>query len=223
MKDFHFIVDDEVIELGVKVVGVRIQGINNHEYPAGLNDYINIYTQRLLQQYLNVDIKKEPIIQGFYDLHTEVGLSRRKNAPASETLIKILEKKKEFHRINPVVDIYNIISMETLLSLGAHDIDKVNESVRLRLTTGEETFLPLGSEEYKEVKPGVYSYIDGNDVICYLEVKQINRTKITEDSEDIFFIIQGNKETSQSYVKKVAEELVKVITYYLGGQAEIFG
>lgn len=36
-----------------------------------------------------------------------------------------------------------------------------------------------------------------------------------------FFIVQGNKETSDKYVKDIAKELITVVTYYLGGTDEI--
>ena len=131
-------------------------------------------------------------------------------------LLKNLLKKQEFHKINPLVDLYNLISMDTKLALGAHDLDKIEENITLRLTQG--------SEEAKEVKAGIYSYIDdANDIICYSEIRQVDKTKVTNESKDIFFIVQVNKETSDKYVKDIAKELITVVTYYLGGTDEIQG
>ena len=39
--------------------------------------------------------------------------------------------------------------------------------------------------------------------------------------KDIFFIVQGNNENSDKYVKDIAKELIIVVTYYLGGTGEI--
>lgn len=219
MKDFKFRVDPKVKDLGVVIRGVRISDIDNHAYSQSLHDYIDIHVQRLIDQPL---MNNDPIIQGFYDLHKSVNVSKRKNPPASENLLKLLQKRKAMTCINPVVDIYNIISMESKLALGAHDIDRVDGNITLRLTQGNENFIPLGQIEPKEVGAGIYSYIDdGQDIICYLEVRQVDKTKVTIESRDIFFIVQGNKETSQSYVDSVAKELITVITYYLGGHGEL--
>lgn len=146
-------------------------------------------------------------------------------------LLKNLLKKQEFHKINPLVDLYNLISMDTIynlismdtkLALGAHDLDKIEGNITLRLTQGNENYIPLGSEEAKEVKAGIYSYIDdANDIICYSEIRQVDKTKVTNESKDIFFIVQVNKETSDKYVKDIAKELITVVTYYLGGTDEI--
>ena len=62
---------------------------------------------------------------------------------------------------------------------------------------------------------------DANDIICFSEIRQVDKTKVTNESEDIFFIVQENKVTSNKYVKDVAKELITVVTYYLGGVGEI--
>ena len=112
--------------------------------------------------------------------------------------------------------------MDTKLALGAHDLDKTEGNISLRLTQGNENYIPLGSVEAKEVKVGIYSYIDdANDVICYSEIRQVDKTKVTEESKDVFFIVQGNQATTDKYVEDVAQELITVVTYYLGGTGEI--
>ena len=60
-----------------------------------------------------------------------------------------------------------------------------------------------------------------SDINCYSEIRQVDKTKVTNESKDIFFIVQGNKETSDKYVKDIAKELITVVTYYLGGTDEI--
>ena len=55
-----------------------------------------------------------------------------KNLPASENLIRLLTKIEDLISINKAVDIYNILSIESKLCLGAHDIDKVDGNVTLK-------------------------------------------------------------------------------------------
>lgn len=45
--------------------------------------------------------------------------------------------------INKAVDIYNIVSMDTKLALGVHNIDKVDGDVTLRFMDGTERFQPM--------------------------------------------------------------------------------
>lgn len=221
-RKFEFKVQQDVLDLGVKIKGVRIHDIDNTVYSSSLNDYIDVHVKRLLKNNSLEVLKEDRIIQGFYELHKEVGIPKRKNLPASENLLKNLLKKQEFHKINPLVDLYNLISMDTKLALGAHDLDKTEGNISLRLTQGNENYIPLGSVEAKEVKAGIYSYIDdANDIICYSEIRQVDKTKVTEESKDVFFILQGNQATTDKYVEDVAQELITVVTYYLGGTGEI--
>jgi DNA/RNA-binding domain of Phe-tRNA-synthetase-like protein len=217
----EFIVNKDVVDLGVTIRGVQITNVNNHIYSNELKDYINEHLQTLLNKE-TIETINDDIIKGFYDLHKKVNIPKKKNPPASENLLKTLVKKQSAYSINPVVDIYNLISMESRLALGAHDIEHINGNMNLRLTNGTENFIPLGQNEPKAVKEGVYSYIDdSNDILCYLEIRQVDKTKITEDSQDIFYIVQGNENTTQEYVDKIASELIDVTTHFLGGEGKL--
>lgn len=217
-----FIVCDEVKALGVKVLGVEINGIDNKTITEEYKAWRKKKAQELLERYKDYDPKEDPIIEGFYALHAKVNVPRRKNLPASENLIRLLEKKQELFPINKAVDIYNLISIDSKLALGAHDIDHVEGNITLRLQDGTENFIPLGQTEPKPVKAGEYSYIDdANDIICHLEIRQVEKDKVTEDSKNLFYIVQGNEETSDELVQKTAEDVIAFTTRFCGGTGRI--
>ena len=99
MKNFQFKIQQEVLDLVVKIKGVRIHGINNTVYFSSLNDYIDVHVIRLLENNSLESLKKNQVIQGFYELHKEVGIPKRKNLPASENLLKNLLKNKDFIKL----------------------------------------------------------------------------------------------------------------------------
>lgn len=217
-----FIVDEKVLELGVKIKAVIIKGLDNENVSEDYLTWRKNKVQELITKYKDYDIKNDPIIEGFYELHQEVGVPRRKNLPASENLIKLLTKREELVSINKAVDIYNILSIESKLCLGAHDIDKVSGNVSLKITDGTEKFLPLGSEELKPINPGEYSFVDDdNDVVCWLDIRQVDKTKVTEASKNVLYLIIGNKETKDEDLEKVTNDLIELTTKFAGGTAEI--
>lgn len=217
-----FIVDENVLALGVKIKAVVIEGINNKEISEEYEAWRKEKVASLIEKYKDYDIKADPIIEGFYELHQEVGVPRRKNLPASENLIRLLTKREELISINKAVDIYNILSIESKLCLGAHDIDKVDGNVTLKITDGTEKFLPLGSEELKPVKAGEYSFVDdNNDVVCWLDIRQVDKTKVTEDSKNVLYLIIGNKETKDEDLEKVTNDLISLTTKFASGKATI--
>ena len=175
-----------------------------------------------MNTYNGFDIKNDEILEGFYRLHEKVKVPRRKNTQASENLIKLLMKNQDMFSINKVVDIYNIISMKSKLCLGAHDIEKIDGDVTLKITDGSELFIPLGSDEKKTLNPFEYSYVDSsNEIICRLEIRQVNKTKITESTKNVFYIIQGNEYTTDEYIEETAQELIQITTKYCGGKGKI--
>jgi len=217
-----FIVEDKVKDLGVKILGLKIEGLDNKTPNKEFEMWRENKIQELILKYKDYDIKEDKVIEGFYELHNKVGVPRRKNLPASENLIRLLVKREDLVHINKVVDIYNIASIESKLCLGAHDIDKVSGNVYLKITDGSENFIPLGSEEAKPVGNGEYSFVDdNNDVICWLDIRQVDKTKVTEESENVLYFIIGNEENTYEDLEKVANEIIKFTTKYCGGKAII--
>ncbi len=219
---FEFHVDQEVLDLGIKVKGVVIEGIDNESINEDFEVYRKEKVDELFEKYKDVKIKEDPIVEGFYQLHSKVHVRRRNNAPSTETLVRLLQKREDLPHINKVVDLYNLISTETKVSLGAHDIDKIGGNVRLKIQDGTERFVPLGSSEPQEVKAGEYSYIDDeNEIICHLEIRQVNKTLVDEKTKNIFIIVQGNEVISQELLESTCLQLIETITKYCGGKGKI--
>ena len=109
--------------------------------------------------------------------------------------------------------------MNSKLCLGAHDIDKISGNVTLKICDGTENFIPLGSEESKTINAGEYSFVDdSNDVICWLDIRQVDKTKVTKDSKNILYLIIGNDENSYDELEDIANEIADITTKYCGGK-----
>ena len=219
----EFFIHKEVLELGVRIKGVFIEGIDNTYEDDIYLAWRRQKTADLLQKYSGFDIKRDEILEGFYRLHEKVNVPRRKNIPASENLIKLLVKHQDLYRINKAVDIYNIISLESKLALGAHDTDLIDGNIHLRITDGSESFVPLGGTG-KPVKAGEYSYIDdAGDILCWLEIRQSEKDKVTDNTRNLFYIIQGNEKTPDELLQHTAEEIIDLTTRFCGGRGFVAG
>lgn len=218
MRNFSFGTQKEVIDLGVKIITARITDLKNADSNTDFEFYKQAELENIRKQWEGKKYKDDPVLTGFRDLHTKVGRSNRDYVASPEGLRWSFLERGRFPHINLIVDIYNLVSLKTGLALGAHDIDKVQGNITLRLTKGDEVFIPLGKIEPVAIFPGEYGYIDdGNNVVCRLEVLQVEPTKVTTESKDVFLIIEGNANTSDEYVKQAAEEVCNMITKYCGG------
>ncbi|MDO4466582.1 MAG: phenylalanine--tRNA ligase beta subunit-related protein [Bacillota bacterium] len=217
----EFFVQQSVLDADVKIVFAKITGIDNRENEEWFG-FRKKKIEELYQKYKDLNVKEDRILEGYNLLHDHTGVKRRKNVPASENLIKLLIKRADVAFINTAVDIYNLISIESKLALGAHDIDKTDGNVTLRFTNGDENFIPLGKEGAQPINEHEYSYIDdANDVLCRLEIRQVLKTLVTEDSKNVWYIVQGNEFTSQEYLIETAKRIIDLTTKYCGGIGEV--
>jgi DNA/RNA-binding domain of Phe-tRNA-synthetase-like protein len=209
----RFEVADEVTALGVPVVALRMSGIVNDSPPAGLDKWV----EEGIRAAGAGENGHSTTLAGFKELHAAVGVRAR---PAPDALLR-LARKSRFPRINPLVDAYNALSLATGLALGAHDTAAIEGGVELRLSTGAERFLPLGAGEEIPVEPGQYVYVDGaDDVLCWLEVRQGDKTKVTEETTDCLFVIQGNPSTPSELLVDAQAELGRRIARFCAGRVE---
>jgi len=221
----QFIIWPEIKKIGLTGIYLTVEDIHNRVTDAEFEKYSRaIVHQTYIDIRKNVDIKEDYVFKGFRQLHDSVGAPNRKNLSASENLYRLLSKKGDIPRINLLVDIYNTISIKYKLALGAHDWDQIDGNVHLRFTDGTEKYIPLGDTEPKTIHAGEYSYIDdSNEIICYLDVKQIDKTKVTLDTKNIFLVVQGNANTPFIYVENAVTELLFLIKRYCGGEAKVVG
>lgn len=214
----EFFVEKKVLDLGLKIKFVVINGVDNTKK----SNYLSSNLEGLINKYKNFDIENDNVLAGFHKTHEKGNISKRKNIPASENLIRLLKENNDIYSINSLVDIYNTISIDSKLCLGAHDIDKVDGNVTLRFHNGNENYNPIGDNTSHKVKLNEYSYIDdSNDILCRLEVRQVEKTKVTEESKNIFYIVEGNEETSEEYLLEISKKIIDITTKELGGNGYI--
>ncbi len=222
-----FSVQPEVRALGVAGRYLVMDGLRNQ--PA--NDEFEAYRQaelaRLAAEYGQVGfVRDDPVLAGFRDLHTRAGRSNRRFVSSPEALVTRLLRTGSLPRLNLIVDVYNLVSLQSRLALGAHDLAHIDGAIVLRLTDGSESFHPLGAAGPEPVFSGEYAYIDSsgdssygaNDVICRMEVLQVEKTKIEAGTTAAFYIVQGNSNTSEAAIAAAASELETLTRRYCGGE-----
>jgi DNA/RNA-binding domain of Phe-tRNA-synthetase-like protein len=221
-RDFNFDVSSEVLQLGLQGAYLRFTELSNRISDTEFDDLLASSLRDLISGLSESVIENDAQLRGFRLLHDAVKRSNRKNVASPENLLRLLLARGSMPRVNLLVDIYNLVSMETRLALGAHDIYRISGNVHLMMTTGTERFQPLGATANKGVSEGEYAYIDdSNEIICRLEVRQVEKTKVTLDTNDCFYIVQGNSNTTPEHLKFTVSRLISLTKGFCGGQEEL--
>jgi DNA/RNA-binding domain of Phe-tRNA-synthetase-like protein len=168
------------------------------------------------------EIRSIPEIVKAQDILRTVGVKSRRRISSTESLLRFALKHGALPSINNLVDAYNLVSLRTSSSLGAHDLDRIATPVELRLLCGGERFVPLGSAEEEAVTAGEFGYVDALDrVICRLDIQQADFCKVTAATTNVLLIIEATTVHDSARLRRVFEETEEIIKHHCGGEAEV--
>ena len=139
-----------------------------------------------------------------------------------EALLKRASKGNAVGNINPLVDIYNVISLKYALPCGGEDLDHFVGDLRLTKTEGGDEFLALGDEENDNTLPGEVCYLDDAGAVCRcFNWRDGVRTMLTEETKNAFLIIECVDPNRKDVMEKAIHELAETTQSYLGGTTEV--
>jgi DNA/RNA-binding domain of Phe-tRNA-synthetase-like protein len=218
-----FVVAEECVQLGLRAGAVVFRGVRVTATSVALRSEIGAEVSVVRTRYADAQaVRSAPAVVSFRELLRKVGVNPRREAPSVERLLTFVLKRGDLPAINSLVDAYNLASVRSCCSLGAHDLDRIAPPVTLRLLTGRETFTPLGSETALAVIPGEYAYVDAADrVLCRLDLLQADFSKVTEHTVNAILIIEGTTAHPSGTLRQAFVHAIELVKRYCGGMAEI--
>jgi len=147
----------------------------------------------------------------------------RKGARSSiEALLKRLQNGNPVNPINPLVDIYNFISMKHGIPCGGETLAAIRGDLRLTVAAGGEAFLPLGAEADDPALPGEVIYRDDLGAVCRcLNWREAQRTMLTEATTGALLCLEQVDRARWAELPAILEELAGLIRSHLGGTTRI--
>jgi len=117
----------------------------------------------------------------------------KKGARSSiEALLKRIEKGIGVGTINPLVDLYNALSLTFGLPCGMEDLDHIIGDLRLTITSGGDDFLALGDETSDPTLPGELCYLDEMGGVCRCwNWRDGQRTMLTDQTKRAILVIES--------------------------------
>lgn len=140
----------------------------------------------------------------------------KKGARSSiEALLKRVNQQRIFTPINPLVDIYNSISLKYGVPSGGEDIDTIDGNLCLGKATGGESFFPLGAEKDSQALPEELIYFDDTGAVCRcMNWREAQRTMLTEETKNAVLVIESINEEQNERASQAIQELKKLVDDY---------
>jgi len=127
---------------------------------------------------------------------------------SSEALIRRIGQGKGLYEVNTVVDVNNLISIESGFSVGSYDVSQISEELVFRIGQKGETYKGIGKDEIKIEALPVLADKDG---AIGSSTSDSERAMITEDVTEVLTLIysfSGNDDLEKAleYGRKYLEE-----------------
>ena len=201
-------------------IGILVcKGINNQITDKNkYADYLQSAQQEAMKHIENPEFTENPIIRTWRDAFYK--FKTKKGARCSiEAMLKRVSKGNSIGTINPLVDIYNGISLKYGVPVGGEDIDKFDGDNRLTLADGSEEFITYGSDKSEPPYEGEVVYKDNAGAICRcFNWRESVRTMLTEETVNAFMCIETVSSERDDVLDAALEELKSLIETELGGE-----
>lgn len=220
-----FIIEDDFWKVfpDAKIGIVVFKQIDNTIHDPAQYEAMLLNAQSEVGQHLTNEVfSNNQVIQVWRDAFQK--FKTKKGARSSiEALLKRVQNGNPIGTINPLVDIYNSISLKYALPCGGEDIDTFVGDVRLTQAIGDEPFITLGTDESAPPYAGEIIYKDDAGAICRCwNWRESVRTMLTEQTKNAFLCIECIDTSRFAVLNAALEDLATRIQENLGGTFEIF-
>lgn len=203
------------------VLGVVIaRGIDNSGEDGEVVAGLRREEERVRRELAGIQVSEHPHVAPWREAYRAFG-AKPKDYPSSiENLIRRVLKGHTLRPINPLVDLYNTISLRYLIPVGGEDLDVSEGDLLLtRASEDEPPVLLLGEPEPRAPRPGEVVYKDDRGAICRRwNWKEADRTKLTPATKHAFLAVEGLPPVGRDVVDQATRELAGLIRTHCGGE-----
>ena len=220
-----FIIDQSVFDLLPNLV-IAVPIIRGFDNTKGRPEALTLLRQT------EANIKASMTLENFWqdkrvtiylDAFKKFGTDPEIRRPAHIALIKRVLEGGQLPDINPIVNIYNAMSVKYLTPFGGENLDVLKGNFRLYIAKGGEQWFPIGAEKAKPALAGEVVWGDDIDLSTRgLNWRQCDRTKMTDETTNGFFVMDGFDGMNKDIMEGAASEFIQQVKALCGGKEELY-
>ncbi|MGN0657999.1 MAG: B3/4 domain-containing protein [Emergencia sp.] len=201
---------------------VAVRGMDNTKEIPELEAMLQDNISQCEKDLEGVKVKNAEMIVPYREAFRAMGINPNRYMCSIEALLDRIAKGKGFPHINAVVDLGNAVSIKYKLPIGAHDMATIDEALEVRYADSEDTFIPFGNGEMEKPEEKELVYVSGHEVRTRRWTwRQSEIGKITEETSDVLFPIDGFTDLNRDEVEAAARELADLAAKYFGVEAKV--
>lgn len=168
------------------------------------------------------DADLKDVFKLYRDALQSVGINPNKFPNSVEAMSKRVVKGTKLPNINALVDLCNVVALNNLICLGAHDLDDIKENLQVRRAKIGDKFLPFGSHEFEEVVPDEVIFTSGDEAQTrnwFHRQSELGKTKL--QSQNLIFQLVGFKENYEDFLKAL-KQIEELATERFDAKVQVF-
>jgi DNA/RNA-binding domain of Phe-tRNA-synthetase-like protein len=167
------------------------------------------------------ELAAHPAVAPWREAYRRFGVKPSRHRSSIEGLLRSVPAGGP-RSINPLVDLYNAVSLRHMLPCGGEDLAAVRGDMRLTLAAGGESFVPLGSAEESPPLPGEVVYADDAGIICRAwNWREAERTKLTPETTRAVLVIEALPPRTAGDLLAACGDLAESVGNHLGASCRI--
>ncbi len=151
------------------------------------------------------------------DFFWHMGIDPTKVRPASEALLRRILTGRGLPRISPIVDAYNLASVQTLLTFSVFDLRRIVPPLMLRFAHAGEMVRLIG-DRLKSLKGKEIVLCDSEKILSVYVHGDTEQTKVTASTKDLLLVAYGIPGISKSELDRGMDIALDYITRFAGGK-----
>ena len=182
-------IEDKIRE---KCPNLRIASIEcvveNTPFSSELWNQINSFSEEFKRQYKLEDVNRRPAIKATREAYKSLGKDPNRYRPSAEALCRRILRDLPLYQINTLVDLINLVSLQSGYSIGGFDADLIQGNLCLGTGEKEEEFHAIGRGLLNIENLPIYRDETGG---IGTPTSDEERTKISLDTRRLFMIINA--------------------------------
>jgi len=200
---------------------VVAHGIDNRRGAAEVGRLLADAARAVAGHEGDVDWASHPAVAPWRAAYRAFGAKPAKYRSSIENLLRSAQAAR-LGSINPLVDLYNAVSLRHQLPCGGEDLATIAGDLRLTRAAGGEPFIPLGAIEPQPPPAGEVVYRDDLGVVCRAwNWREAERTKLTPATTAAVLVIESVPPLDPARLDRACADLAAVVVQTLGGTTRV--
>ncbi len=165
-----------------------------------------------------VEMAAHPAVAPWRSAYAAFGAKPSKYRSSIEALLRSAVSGR-LGSINPLVDLYNSVSLRVRLPCGGEDLDRIVGGIELTRAVGGEDFRTIGAEASDPAVRGEVIYRDDLGAICRnWNWREADRTQLTADTGRAVLVFESVDPATRPQLMQGLAELSDLMTAQLGAR-----